>query len=126
MKRKILFALLLTVILLATSLLLWQFIPGSTASQLSAVCRVTAESTYALPLGPKDTLYLSVPDDSVRVAAFRADDVAHSEEQSGAFVSNEGHVVTTDKLLQCAPDTLPAHVARQRLEAADSVLERQL
>lgn len=126
MKRKFLFALLLAVILLAVSLLLWQFVPGSTASQLSAVCRISAESTYALPLGPKDTLYLSVPDDSVHVAAFRADDVAHSEEQSGAFVSDEGHVVTTDKLMGCAPDTLPAHATRQRLEAADSVLERQL
>ena len=68
--------------------------PTDEEAQRNSACRLVARTAYAIPLTKGDTLFLPLPSDTATLADFDLDRVATAVEQSGAFVSNEGHAVT--------------------------------
>lgn len=98
------------------------FIPARQTAQLRAVCRVKAATCYVLPLAGSDTLYLSLRNDSLQDASTVRAAVSDTADQSGAFVSNGGDIVTSDAIVGGQPSVLPAAQVRQRLQQLDTLL----
>lgn len=108
-------------LLLAVALIVMYVPFGAGASR--AICRVKSRAAYALPLGRGDTLYLTLRADSLQNAATRPEVLsADSAEASGVFVSNAGHVATTDSLLLNSADSLSGPALRRRLVELDTLL----
>ncbi len=119
--RKALLAALAAVLLYALATALHQLVPTSKGRMLRAVCRAEAETCYAVAGTDGDTLYVSLPGTAKR-AAMQADSVAAHADISAAFVTANGHAVTSDSLLAQQPDTLNAADTRALLLSIDTVL----
>ena len=124
-KKKLIYVIVVLVVVL-TALILYIFIPQARKKQMDALCRVRARSCYALVLAPKDTLFLSLRDDSLRNAAIHADSLHDEQDQTGVFVSNTGCVVTSDALVDGAPLEVTGRVLQGRLERLDTILSERL
>lgn len=74
MKRKVYITLGAVLLLIIVGCTLFIFIPNKTDKQLSAVCRVEGKAYYLLKVNNKDTLYLSLRDDSLQTACLQAND----------------------------------------------------
>lgn len=122
-KKPLSLILLLVLVALVLAALL---VPTSQERRLRAVCRVRASAAYAVPLGKGDTLFLSVGNDSLPQACLRSADVGQVADQSAAFVSAQGHLVTSDAFLGGAADSLNATELRERLARLDTVLTERL
>lgn len=114
------------VALLAVGILLILFIPTRQQSQLDAVCRVEGKVCYAIAINARDTLYLSLNNDTLQTASIHNDLSNETHYQSGAFVSNCGHIVTSDALMLNHEDTLSNEQLHQRLVQLDSLLTHRL
>ena len=124
-KKKLIYVVVVLVVVL-TALVLYIFIPQASKKQMDALCRVRARSCYALVLAPKDTLFLSLRDDSLRDAAIHADSLHDEQDQTGVFVSNTGCVVTSDALVDGAPLEVTGRALQGRLERLDTILSERL
>ena len=126
MKRKVKISLITILSLCLVALILFVLLPRRQQTLLSAICRVDAHTTYALPLKQGDTLFLSLRADSLQDAATMPNAVAEQHSQSGAFVSNVGDIVTSDFVVGGMPDSLTSVEVNQRLSGLDSLLNRRL
>lgn len=126
MKRKVYITLGAVLLLIIVGCTLFIFIPNKTDKQLSAVCRVEGKAYYLLKVNNKDTLYLSLRDDSLQTACLQANDTDEVHYQSGTFVSNEGDLITSDALMGNYPDSLNAQQLRTRLIRLDTLLSQKL
>ncbi len=115
---------ILLFVLVVIALLAW-LVPSSQERQLRAVCRVKASAAYAVAVDGGDTLYLSLHGDTLQNAWLRAADVEQTADQSGAFVSPKGYIVTSDAVVGGAADSLTDSQLCQRLERLDSALTTQ-
>lgn len=106
--------------------LLWVYYPADSSHSLAAVCRVKAKNYYALDLGDKDTLYLYNLQGGHPQAALRPEMTADSVDVSGVFVSNVGHVLTTDSLVRRQNDTLDVTRLKQILQQLDTLTARKI
>ncbi len=122
-KRTVSVILLLLFVVLVLAAL---FVPTSQEHRLRAVCRVRTQAAYAVTLGKGDTLFLSVGNDSLPQAWLRSADVEQTADQSAAFVSARGHLVTSDAVAGGAADSLNDDELRSRLARLDTVLIRRL
>lgn len=123
-RKKLLYILLPTAIAAVLAALI--YLPASREKQLKALCRVQAETCYRITDGGADTLYLPVDSTPAMAAAAVPDSLWTRSEQTGAFVSNEGHIVTSDSPARDLPDTMPAAAASRRMARADSLLKAQI
>lgn len=112
-------------LVLIALVLVGMFFPWNGGRLARTVCRVAAHARYELPVGG-DTLYLGLRDDSLPDAAVRPEWLAaDSVDVTGVFVSNAGHVVTTDSLLQHMPDSIGGLELQRRLLHLDTLLARR-
>lgn len=117
---------LILLILIAVVSLLWTCVPSRETRREAALCRVRAGACYALPAGGRDTLYLSLRDDSLQRAALSSDSVRQDTDHTAFFVSEAGHALTTDAMTAGHSDRLaPAKVA-ERLVRLDTLLTARL
>ncbi len=93
---------------------------------MDALCRVKARGSYAIVLAPKDTLFLSLRNDSLRDASIHADSLHDCGDQTGVFVSNTGCLVTSDALVKEAPSVISGKPLLARLESIDTLLAKRL
>lgn len=107
------------------AILLYIYIPSSENTWKSAVCRVKLRNYYVLPLGPADTLYISLTNDTVTAASFTSDSIPFAPAQSGCFVSNVGDVVTSDGLADNNMETLSEDTLKRRLARLDTLFTRR-
>ena len=121
--RIFLLAALAVFLLYAFATTLHLLIPASTGRMLRAMCRAEAETYYAVAGTDGDTLYISLPGTAKR-AALQADSVATRTDISAAFVTANGHAVTSDSLLRRQPDTLSAADTRALLLSIDTTLAK--
>lgn len=127
MKRRVVNVTLLIIIAIGiVSGLLFIFIPSSKQNQLSAVCRVEGNACYALALNANDTLYLSLRNDSLQTADIHNHFIDDDRAQSGTFVSNSGHLITSDAIVQGHADYLTSQQLHARLLALDSLMAQRL
>lgn len=98
--------------------------PTDEEAQRDSACRLVARTAYAIPLAKGDTLFLPLPSDSAALADFDLDRVATAVEQSGAFVSDEGHAVTSEALIHGASDRLAGDTLKMCLERAQQSLQK--
>ncbi len=124
LKKKYILVILL--FLLALAVLLALFVPTSQNRQLRAVCRVQSSAAYALALGGRDTLFLSLNTDTLPNAWSCSADVEQTADQSAAFVSPQGHFVTSDAVVGGAADSIVGEELQRRLALLDSVLIARL
>ena len=126
MKRSHKISLIALPLIVVAVVVLIIFIPTRQTEQLRAVCRVKAATCYVLPLAGSDTLYLSLRNDSLQDASTVRAAVSDTADQSGAFVSNGGDIVTSDAIVGGQPSVLPAAQVRQRLQQLDTLLVARL
>ena len=126
MKRKVKISLITILVLCLVALILFVLLPRKQQTLLSAICRIDARATYALPLKQGDTLFLSLRNDSLQDAATNANYVAEKHSQTGTFVSNVGDIVTSDMMVDGMPDSISTSEVNRRLSALDSLLNRRL
>ena len=126
MKRKVKISLITILVLCLVALILFVLLPRKQQTLLSAICRIDARATYALPLKQGDTLFLSLRNDSLQDAATNANYVAEKHSQTGTFVSNVGDIVTSDIMVDGMPDSISTSEVNRRLSALDSLLNRRL
>lgn len=126
MKRKVYITLGIVLLLIIVGCTLFIFIPNKTNKQLRAVCRVEGKAYYYLKVNNKDTLFISLRDDSLQTACLQANDTDEVHYQSGAFVSNEGDLITSDALMGNYPDSLTAQQLQTRLTRLDTLLSQKL
>lgn len=100
-------------------------IPNSEKRWKKSVCRLSAKSFYALPIRKGDTLFFSPHTGYAPNVALCADSLKKYVETSGVFVSQAGHVVTSDSLILSLPDTLSGDNLRKVLCCIDSLLRKQ-
>lgn len=124
MKRKNII-LLSTILALIAIYLLICLIPSPVESWKEKVCRLSAKSCYAIPTEGGDTLYLSLHDGSAPIAALCADSLKDSVETSGVFVSQAGHIATSDSLILSSPDTMDSKVLKKTLCILDTLTEQE-
>lgn len=123
---QIFLALLACLLLTLETITLVVLFPTDEEAQCAAVCRLEAQAAYAIPLAEGDTLFLPLQPDSTLPADYHLGTVALTAEQSGAFVSDEGHAVTSDALVHEAADRLEGDALQQRLkETADGLQKRR-
>ena len=122
MKRKIKTSALVIFGLLMVTIVLFVFIPNSQNKIKDCACRVDAKSCYELIFNEKDTLYVSLCNDSLQMASTLPADVDTMVSQSGVFVSNEGDVLTSDGLALGYSYTLSQKEVNERLCALDSIM----
>ncbi|MGM9695159.1 MAG: GH25 family lysozyme [Alloprevotella sp.] len=97
--------------------LLIAFLPSSDAETSRRIVRLTARSCYALPVGEHDTLFFSLRNDSTACASTQCAEVlSESIQTTGVWVSNEGHVLTSDTLVFGNTLQLTPEETRRRLE----------
>ncbi len=125
-KKNIFIPVAIAIVAVLVALTLYIFIPASREKQMDALCRVKAHSNYAIVLAPKDTLFLSLRDDSLCDAAIHADSLHGYSDQTGVFVSNTGCLVTSDALVDEAPSVITGKPLLARLERIDSLLSKRL
>mgnify|MGYP002524227310 FL=1 len=125
-KKKIIIPVAIAVVAVLVALTLYIFIPVSRERQMDALCRVQAHGAYAIVFAPKDTLFLSLRDDSLRNAAIHADSLHDHCDQTGVFVSNNGCLVTTDTLVAEVPSEITGKPLLARLERIDTLLTKRL
>ena len=112
------FALWLVTTLLVIVSLLVAFLPSSDTEIQRRITRLTARSCYALPVGEHDTLFFSLRNDSLACVSTQCAPVlSDSIQTTGAWVSNEGHVLTSDTLVFGNALQLTSEETRRRLEA---------
>lgn len=124
MKRKHILLASIATVLIAVYLLI-SLIPSSEKSWQQSVCRLSAKSCYALRVGSGDTLYISLHPQNAPVASLCADSLNDSVETSGVFVSQAGHIITSDSLILSVPDTLKGEGLKKKLFRLDSLIGRQ-
>ena len=122
MKRKIKTPILVVLALLLLTLVLFVFVPTKKQNLLSSACRIDATSCYRLIFNKKDTLYVSLCDDSLQMASTLSADVDTTVSQSGVFVSNEGDVLTSDGLVQGKAKEWSQKEVNERLCALDTLM----
>lgn len=118
--------LIFTFLFFAFFYIIFSYLPDSQEKWCRSVCRVSVRSYYALPVGNKDILFLSLQENERNEVAVHPDSLKDSVEISGVFVSYNGYVVTTDLLISAVPDTLSGKALQDRLTRLDSVLEKRL
>lgn len=106
--------------------LLWVYYPADSSHSLAAVCRVKAKSYYVLNLGGKDTLCLYDLQSGHPKSALRPEMTDDSVDVSGVFVSNVGHVLTTDSLVRRQNDTIDASRLKQILQQLDTLTAHKI
>lgn len=126
MKRKIKTPILIVLALLLLTLVLFVFVPTKKQNLLSSACRIDATSCYRLIFNKKDTLYVSLCDDSLQMASTLSADVDTTVSQSGVFVSNEGDVLTSDGLVQGKAKEWSQKEVNERLCALDTLMTLRL
>ena len=124
-RQHILLYILSAVLLLIGAGLLLVFIPSSESHRQSAIVRVEARSCYVLPLGRGDTLQMPLSPEYGSLIRSVAEEECARADLTGCFVSNAGHLLTSDSLVMNAPDALAPEETRSRLEHEDSLLARQ-
>lgn len=124
MKRKAIIITILSVILIGGILAI--FIPTPSQHHLDAICRVEGNVCYTVLLNNHDTLYISLKNDSTQIASIHNNQPNSVHYQSGAFVSNEGHIITSDALTEGVNDSLTPQQLHNRLLALDSLMEKKL
>ncbi len=100
------------------------FWPESANTQLKSLCRIEARSCYALPVDGNDTIFLPLKDDDINHLLANPNDVTYRVDISGAFVSQEGHILTSDSLVMHAPDTLSAERTRESILRMDTLVNK--
>ena len=122
MKKSIFYSLLIVLLLVVAFI----YTPLSELRQRSAVCRVTVESYFALPLADGDTLYLSTTPQTAHQAGITADSVVSRISQSAVWISPSGHLLTTAKANGYAPHILDGQMLYNRLQGLDTLMARRL
>lgn len=126
MKRKVYITLGIVLLLIIIGSTLLIFIPNKTDKQLNAICRIEGKAYYVLKLNNKDSLCLSLRNDSLQTANTQSYNIEDVHYQSGTFVSNEGDLVTSDALIGNYPDTLTAQQLKARLIQLDTLTSLRL
>ena len=125
MKRKAAIITILSIMLIGGILII--FIPTQSRHHLEAICRVEGNVCYAVLLNnDHDTLFISLKNDSVQIASVHNNLPYNVHYQSGAFVSNEGHVITSDAFTEDVPDSLTPQQLHSRLLALDSLMKQKI
>lgn len=126
MKRRKKVILICTTVVLLVAALLCIYFPADSRQGLSAVCRVKARSYYALGVDGKDTLYLYNLHDGQAKAALRPEATDDTVDVSGVFVSNTGHVLTTDSLMRRQSEAINGVRLKVCLQQLDTLTARKL
>lgn len=121
MKRRTQLTILTLAGLALTALIIYVYTPVRDNNALKAICRVDAQSCYQLVTSHKDTLYLSLREDSLQAASTEAQEVTRDFSQSGVFVSQEGDIITSDGIVDKCEDTLSRTEVTTRLQQLDSI-----
>ncbi len=125
MKRKAAIITILSIMFIGGILII--FIPTQSRHHLEAICRVEGNVCYAVLLNNgHDTLFISLKNDSAQIASVHNNLPDNVHYQSGAFVSNEGHVITSDAFTEDVPDSLTPQQLHSRLLALDSLMKQKI